>query len=155
MPEKPPLDDADYALIQRLLNEYDIEAADPERLERLVMSIWWGQQVKPAKGKVGAKYRKVTEDFYIIKLVGLHLAKQQKMRGMARPSIREAAISLAKKPPFTFWGMSSETIRQRHRYMLKRLGRGEGLQPDLLRFMDWMAKAECAHLRQQAQQAEK
>ncbi len=155
MPEKPPLEDADYALIQRLLNEYDIDAAHPERLERLVVSIWWGQQVKPAKGKVGAKYRKATEDFFILRLVGLHLAKQQKRRGMARPSIREAAISVAKKPPFTFWGMSSETIRQRHRYMLKRLSRGEGLQPDLLRFMDWMAKAECGHLRQQAQKAEK
>ncbi len=155
MPEKPPLEDADYALIQRLLKAYDIDAADPERLERLVVSVWWGQQVKPAKGKVGAKYRKATEDCFILKMVGLHLAKQQKMRGMARPSIREAAISLAKKPPFTFWGMSSETIRQRHRGMLKRLGRGKGLQPDLLRLMDWMAKAECGHLRQQAQKAEK
>ncbi len=155
MPEKPLLDDADYALIQRLLNEYDIDAADPERLEKLVVTIWWGQQVKPAKGKVGAKYRKATEDLFILRLVGLHLAKQQKMRGMARPSIREAAISLAKKPPFTFWGMSSETIRQRHRDMLKRLSRGKGLQPDLLSLMDWMAKAECGHLRQQAQKAEK
>ncbi len=155
MPEKPPLEDADYALIQRLLNEYDIDAADPERLERLVVTIWWGQQVKPAKGKVGAKYRKANEDFYIIKLVGLHLAKQQKRRGMARPSIREAAISVAKKPPFTFWGMSSETIRQRHRGMLKMLSCGKGLQPDLLSLMDWMAEVEYGHLRQQAQQAEK
>ena len=88
-------------------------------------------------------------------MVGAHLAKQFE-RGVTRPSIRRAAISLAKKFPFNVWGMKSETIRDRHKKMLGRLRRGEGLQPELQRLEQEYSKQLVNSIqRKQAKQYEK
>jgi hypothetical protein len=131
MPENSPLTDADYALIQRLLGEHDIDAADPERLERLVLAMWWHREAEPAGYRGGRKYGSPVEDWTILHLVSRHLA-MQKERGVARPSIRRAAISLSKKLPFKVWGMSAETIRKRHAKMLHMLRRGKDLPPEVV-----------------------
>ena len=150
MPENPPLTAADYARIDRLLNEYDIDADDRDHLERLVLAMEDRRDANPARRKAGRKYGRVVEDFVILEFVGIHLAKQ-KERGVARPSIRRAAMSLAKNKtlPFIVWGMSAETIRQRHSNMRKRLCRGEALRPELQNLIEWLA--ERGHRVQQAQ----
>ncbi len=137
MPRKP-LTAAQLARLERLLDEYGIDAADPERLERLVLALDGGrpQQAKLPRRKAGKPYEPVA-DWVILRLVGKHLARQ-KERGVARPSIRRAAIDLAKRLPFNVRGMSAETIRKRHAAMLRRVRSGEGLHPEILSITEFL-----------------
>ena len=133
--------------VVRLCAEFDIDPAEPEALERLVLALAERRKpVAPPPGP-GAPYRSAMKDWMIVEMISYELANLR--NSGLKPTIRSAARRLTAWP-FFLDGMSAETIRNRHAKILRRWRRGEPLQPELKKLMDQLSASKVDAIRRQA-----
>ncbi len=124
-------------LVRAFIEEAESEFARPETVPA---------RRKPPPPGPGAPYRSALADEVILDYVGRELA-EMRASGL-KPTIRGAARRLAAWPYFL--GMSAETIRKRHAEILRRLRRGEPLQPELQKLINQLFADRVNTIRRQA-----